>query len=155
MRNYEVLDEMRRLAAGARSRMKTALKHIPGGWNPSFTVVEYGDGGKPALRIMLVRKGDHGRGLNFAVYWVHGYGRPPSKDQLRELRYGCRRWKTGTDMSADLHDLIGAQQEIDQILPLVWAAFRLANPDKLVQMAGEAEWKQSRPPARRRKVTPA
>lgn len=156
MSNYEQMDALRRIAAGVRSRLKTALKHHPGGWHPSFTVSEYGGNGKPSLRIMLVRRGADAKGLNFAVYWNHSYGAPPSKDGLRDFRYGCRRWKSSRDMSADLADLVNAQAEIDGILPLIWAAFRLANPDKLVQMAGEAEWQQSRPtPARRRKKTPA
>jgi hypothetical protein len=144
------LDQVRRQAAAARGRMKTALKHFPGGWNPSFSVsLPYRS--TPTMRIMLVRKGS-GAGLQFTAFWRYPTNKLPSLEQLREVRYGVRCYKVGSpeNMMRDIAELNQAHAEVEDILPLVHLAYRLSSTDKLVQMAAEADWAKLRKgPARR------
>jgi len=151
------LDQVRRQAAAARGRMKTALKHFPGGWNPSFTVsYRYGEGG-PSIRIMLIRKGSGG-GLQFTAFWRHGVRNLPTLEQLHNIRYGVRCYKVGSaeNMRNDIAELNRVHTEVEDILPLVHLAYRLSSTDKLIQMAAEADWAKLRKgPARRNAETGA
>jgi hypothetical protein len=145
------LDQVRRQAAAARGRMKTALKHFPGGWNPSFSVSHiYGSEG-PTIRIMLVRKGSGG-GLQFTAFWRHQVKKLPTLEQVNDIRYGVRCYKRGSteNMMRDIAELNRVHAEVEDILPLVYLAFRLSSTDKLIQMAAEEDWAKLRKgPARR------
>ena len=146
----EALDQVRRQAAAARGRMKTALKYFPGRWTSSFTVSHrYGEDG-PSIRIMLIRKGSGG-GLQFTAFWRHQAKKFPSIEQLRQVRYGVRCYKSGSpeNMMHDIAELNQVHAEVEDILPLIYLAYRLSSTDKLVQMAAETDWtKLRRGPAR-------
>lgn len=146
MHDPVMVEEIRRQSAKARGRMKTALRNFPGCWTPSFSVAEYGANG-PSLRIMLIRKG-----IGFTIYWRHNFKNPPTIDDLRKINYGIRRFKSGAtaEIVAGIADLKGIGEELEEIIPLVHCAYRLSNPDKLIQMAAEGEWGRLRDgPARR------
>lgn len=151
------LEEVRQRAMAARGRMKTALKHFPGGWSPSFSVSHrYGDA-DPSIRIMLVR-GRYCGGLEFTVFWRFLSGSLPSLEQVRNVSYGVRCYKRGSteNMMHDIAELNQVHAEVEHIIPLVHLAYRLASTDKLVQMAAEADWSKLRGgPARRDAPTQA
>lgn len=144
------LDELSSLASNMRSRLKTALRHHRGGWNPSCRVLSlrYRTGGDGfGLEMTLNRQGNRQRHMfRLWVRWFYPYDQLPEMDQLKKFMWGGRGWSEASAMSGILGDLPHAPQEIDSLLPLVWASYRLAHPDSLVRLVGEDEFRRNRKP---------
>lgn len=141
----EHMYELRRLARNVRGRLKKRIAHIGGNWVPSVSVNNYGRPENSTLVFKLERRGDGHDGVGFTVRFAHGYQRPPTKEEIAGFSYATSRWARGNLQTrlGQMHREIPG--EIDQILPFVRAAYLLAHPDKLIQMAGESEWKSISP----------
>lgn len=138
-------------AASMRGRMNTALKYREGGWRCGVRVSEYGryERGRTAatLYINLIRRGRKGYSneVPVTVRWSYPYSSVPTEDQVRkDFIWGLRSWRRAETMSTDIVNITKVVEELEDIFPLVTAAFKLANPDKLIQMAGEGDWKKVR-----------
>lgn len=144
------LDELSVLAKSVRGRLKTALHHHRGGWVPNCRVLplRYRTGGDGfGLELTLNRQGKRQRHMfKLWVRWFYPYAAMPEMDQLKKFMWGGRGWSQADAMSEVLGDVPHAPKEIDSVLPLVWASYRLAHPDSLVRLVGEDEFRRNRKP---------
>jgi hypothetical protein len=142
------LDNMTKCAARARARLKRVIDQCPETWKITSKVRPGGTGPYLRLNICLVvpctklANSTEILSMGFQAEWNYPYSRQPTSEEVRKYRYCTRYWSVG-DPEEDLAGLVRFPKRIREMAPLVYSFYRLAHPDRLIQMAGEADWRSA------------
>lgn len=161
------LEDVRTKMHASRSRLKTMLRHIPGGWVPSTRLEENfhskAANGRweriPHCRIRVIRSGvrDGKKSCPVCVEWRFPVGNLPTVDDFaKNGKRVFRHWCQGVDtksFDSDIIDIQDASAEIPDILEMLPHIAALCHPDPLMNMVGEGGWKEaSRDVRKKRKI---
>jgi len=151
------LEDVRKKMHLSRSRLKTMLCHIPGGWVPSTRLEEnfhmqVGNGRwqrSPHCRIRVLRSGvrDGKKSCPVYVEWRFPVGHLPTVDDFaKNGKRAFGHWCHGVDPKsfiADIRDIQDASAEIPDILEMLPHIAALCHPDPLMNLVGEGGWKEA------------
>lgn len=158
------IEDVRKKMYSVRGRLKTMLRHVPGGWNPSvrldenfWTRVAGRNVCLPHCRIRVLRQEVHGGKKSCPVWveWIFPVGKILTVDEfVKSGRRALRHWRAGLDgesLADDIRDMQDASIEIPKIVEMMPHIARLCHPDPLVNMAGEGGWNEVRRGVRKKK----
>lgn len=159
------LEDVRKKMHSSRSRLKTMLCHIPGGWIPStrldenlHTKVANGRWERiPHCRVRILRSvvRDGKKSCPVYVEWIFPVGKVPTVDDFTKIgRRSLRYWRDGLDegsLANDILDMQAASVELPKIIEILPHIACLCHPDPLVNLLGEGGWKEARKGIRKKK----